>query len=31
MEPEIQNTANGDEHATNLEAAVLQRYGDAAQ
>src|SRR6188474_3933941 len=31
MEPEIQNAASGNGHATNLEEAVLQRYGDAAQ
>jgi SAM-dependent methyltransferase len=31
MEREIQNAASGNGHATNLEAAVLERYGNAAQ
>lgn len=30
METEIPNAANGNGHATNLEAAVLERYGNAA-
>jgi len=31
METEIPNAANGNGHVTNLEAAVLERYGNAAQ
>jgi hypothetical protein len=31
MVREIQNAASGNGHATNLEEAVLQRYGDTAQ
>jgi len=31
MEPEIPNAANGTAHVTNLESAVLERYGNAAQ
>jgi len=31
MEREIQNAASGNGHANNLEAAVLERYGNAAQ